>query len=374
MLPRLLLIGAGSAHLHALRLLARRQTPARETVLVATAPTVVSPDMLPGFLAGRFRAEEVVIDLARLAHAAGGSLVVGNVATLEPASRTVRLEGGRALLYNAASLTVDPHPPSAPVPGAIRYARFIHSVAQVMALPPLLEQAVTVNPGSRILVVGSGAQALEMAMALRQQTHRLDSGKSMVTIVSTSHTLWGERGTAARYTEAALRRNNISIIAGARIVDVELSALQLSNGARVAFDFLLWAGDGELPRYISHSGLPTTADGALLVDAFLQSTEAPGLFATSPAAVIANHPDGAQVSQDPAREGATIAANLLNVLRHEPPSKTFDLPARSVAWMDTADGRAIVSFGDFAAEGKWVSRLKERRDRLFTQQISRQGN
>jgi selenide,water dikinase len=330
--------------------------------------------MLPGFLAGRFRAEEVVLDLARLAHAAGGSLVVGNVATLEPANRTVKLEGGRALLYNAASITIDAHPQSAPIPGAIRYARFIHSVAQIMALPPLLEQAMALNPACRILVVGSGAHTLEMALALRQQTQRINAGKSMVTIVSTAHTIWGERGTAARYTEAALRRNNISIIAGARIVDIEQGSFQLSNGAKVSFDFLLWAGDGELPRYIRQSGLPTTADGALLVDAFLQSTEAPGLFAAGPTAVIANHPDGDQRDHDPAREGTTIAANLLNVLRNEAPGKTFDLPTRSVTWMDTADGRAIVTFGDFAAEGKWVSRLKERRDRAFTQQISRQGN
>ncbi|MEO8295428.1 MAG: FAD-dependent oxidoreductase [Gemmatimonadota bacterium] len=372
MLPRLVLLGAGPAHLHALRVLARHKNPPRETVLVASVPTIVSPDMLPGFVAGRFRAEEVVVDLARLAHAARGSLVVGNVTTIEPGSRTVRLEGGRALLYNAASVTMDHHPATVTVPGAARHAHFIHTVAQVMALPQMLEQAMVQHSAPRILVVGNGTPALELALAIRQQTRRLIGGEGTVTILSTAHSLSAESGRVLGHMESALRRHNISLITGARIRNVERESLHLSNGGKVAFDFLLWAGDGEMPQYLADAGLQTSADGSILVDAFLQSIETPGLFAAGAAAAIANLPDSGQ-ARHAGREGATLGHNLLDVLSGKPPSKTFDPPARPLVWVDTVDGRALATFGGLSVEGRWVARLKERMDRSFVQQLSRKG-
>lgn len=373
MLPRLLLIGAGPAHLHALRYLARRKTPARETLLVADAPTIVNPGMLAGFLAGRFRAEEVVIDLGELVHAAGGELAVGTVASLEPANRTVRLEDGRALLYNAASIALDAHPSAAGVPGAIRYARFIHSVSQVMSLIPTLEQVVSDSPDhpARILVVGSGVTAFEVAMALRRQLDRHSKQPGTVTIVSPSPTLWGERGSAAQLTGKALKRNHITLIMGTRVKEVAERQLQLASGARVAFDFLVWAGEGEAPRFPASAGLPLSRDGEILVDPFLQSTGGAGLFSAGTTAALAGYPEPEQGSHDPARQGSILGQNLLKVLEGKVPNRTYDPPARPFSWATTADDRTILSFGSMATEGRWVSRLKETRERKSLQHLPR---
>ncbi|MEO8199384.1 MAG: FAD-dependent oxidoreductase [Gemmatimonadota bacterium] len=364
MLPRLLFIGAGPAHLHALRYLARRKTPARETLLVSGAPTIVNPGMLTGFIAGRFRAEEVVIDLGQLAHSAGGELAVGTVASLDPVSRTVRLEDGRTFLYNAASLALEAQPATAGIPGAIRHARYIHSVSQVMSLVPALESTLEQSPDreTRLLVVGSGITAFEIAMALRRQLD-VRSRKGAVTIVSGFPTAWGERGAGASLIATALKRNRITLILGARIHEIAEQHLHLSNGARVAFDFLVWAGDGEAPRFLQGAGLPASREGTLLVDPFLQSTGATGLFAAGMTAILAGHPEPEQGFHDPARQGKVLGQNLLRVLEAKSPNRTFDPVDRPFSWATTADDRTILSFGPMATEGHWVSRLKEKQER-----------
>mgnify|MGYP000747629133 CR=1 FL=1 len=67
----LVLAGAGHAHALVLRALVQQPMPGVEVVVVSPQPLAPYSGMVPGWLAGRYRFDEICIDFAALAQAAG---------------------------------------------------------------------------------------------------------------------------------------------------------------------------------------------------------------------------------------------------------------------------------------------------------------
>lgn len=371
MLPRLLLLGTGPTNLLLLRELARRPAPQRETVVVADSPVAVSPGMLTGLLTGRYRREESVVDLAALALSAGAQLVVASLASINARERTVRLEDGRTQLYNAASVAFGRHPAGSEIPGATSRARFLHSPDQVASIATELVRIAREVPEQtpRVIVVGDGTATFEVALALRRILDQVEPAQGVVTIVSSAHVLWTRRGAAARLAHRALEREDVSAILGATVSEVGERQVTLSNGARVPFDYLVWATGAGAPGF-SRASLQTDRDGRIVVDAFLQSVSAPGLFASGASASLADPGDQGEGPARAAHQARVLRDNLLSVLAGKPPSAPYRLAARSLVLTETGGSSAIISSGVMAAEGRWVMRLKERRERTLHRRLT----
>jgi NADH dehydrogenase FAD-containing subunit len=355
MLPRLVLVGTGPTHLLVLEALARRPEPEREAILVSSVRTEMSPGALPGLLVGRYRPSEVSVSLERLCQSARVRLAHGEVRVIDPGSRTIRLVDGETLLYNAASIDHAPFPSSVNVPGANRHARFVHSLDAAMELVPALETVLREVPEqvARVVVAGGSAEALEIAMTLRTVLDQLAHGKGVVTLIAAAHAIWRERGVSARLAESALRRNDITAILGARITEVAPHQLQLSNGARIPFDFLVWASGDE---------------GPTVVDEYLQVIEGTGLFAAGEI-VIKRDDQLERVGVDP-QEGARILTdNLLAVLSGHHPTRSYR-SRRRFSLSETGGDTAMLTFGTLGIEGKWLMTLKQRSDRKLMRRLS----
>ena len=355
MLPRLVLIGTGPTNLLVLEALTHHPEPAREAILVSSVQTEMSPGVLPGLLAGRYRPSEVGVNLERLTQTARVRLTHGEVRNLDPESRTIRLTNGETLLYNAASIANPPYPSSSSVPGANQHGRFVHTLDTAMELVPALETVVRDVPEqiARVAVVGESPEALEIAMTLRTVLDRIARGKGVVTLVAAAHAIWKERGVSARLAASALRRNDITAILGARVVEVAPRQLQLSNGARIPFDLLVWASGNDVPT---------------VVDEHLQSTEGTGLFASGEV-IIKRDDQLLRVGVDP-REGArVIAENLLAVLSGRRPTRTYS-PRKRVSLSETGGDTAMLTFGTLGIEGRWLMALKQRSDRKLMRRLS----
>ena len=71
----LVLVGGGHSHVVALRMLAMRPEPGLRITLVCTDIDTPYSGMLPGYIAGHYRFDEVHIDLGRLAVFAGARFI-----------------------------------------------------------------------------------------------------------------------------------------------------------------------------------------------------------------------------------------------------------------------------------------------------------
>ncbi|MEY8876974.1 MAG: pyridine nucleotide-disulfide oxidoreductase, partial [Leptothrix sp. (in: b-proteobacteria)] len=115
---RLLLIGGGHAHVQVLR--DWMAAPLAGVELTVVSPSAWAPysGMVPGWLAGDYRFDQIVIDLAALCAAAGARLVIGEVAALEPEDRRVTLVDGQHLHGDQLSLNIGSTLTPPELPGA----------------------------------------------------------------------------------------------------------------------------------------------------------------------------------------------------------------------------------------------------------------
>lgn len=320
---RLVLLGGGHAHAAVLR-----ELRGADVTLVTPYPHHTYSGMLPGYIAGHYRIDEIRIDLAALAARAGVKLVLGRVAALDAAQRVARLEGGTELHYDCASLNLGSES------GAPAYA------LPAKPFEPFLERWLEMKDRLRnVAVAGAGAAGVELAMAIAHRT------QVRVTLFSDQPMF---RPGLARRIARALARNGVGLRAGVAFAD----------GMRENFDLVVWtAGAAALP-WLRASGLATDERGFVLVDERLRSVSHPEVFAAGDCATLrgAPHPKSGVYA---VRHAPVLAANLRGETRRYVPQR------RALALISCGARYAIADWGGFSAEGAWAWRWKDRIDRRW---------
>ncbi len=370
---RLVLVGAGHAHLFALEAMALgRLRPAAATLVSLSAEQAYS-GMVPGLVSGRYRQSDLVFDLPALAHAAGAEFVVGRAVRLETGAREVVLEDGRRLPYDVVSVAVGSRPAGEEIPGAQAHARFVKPIHQALALVPALEELASAGGTPKVVVVGAGAAGIEIALAVRARLRRLSRGdRASVSLLEAGPRILADRSPAARAeAHEALARNGVTVGLGTRVESVLAGALRLAAGATLRWDLLVWAAGARAPDLFRASGLATDDRGYLLVDEHLQAVKQPGLFGTGDAIRLAGRRAIPKAGVFAVRQGPILAANLAVACGKAGRLRRFVPQRRFLALLDTADGQAILSYGGTSLAGRWVMALKERIDRRFVRRFRR---
>ncbi|MGH8722856.1 MAG: FAD-dependent oxidoreductase, partial [Burkholderiales bacterium] len=308
-MKRILLAGGGHAHAWLLR--AGIQG---EATLVTPYAHHVYSGMLPGFIAGHYKLDEIRIDLAALAARAGAKLVLGSVAALDAKRRVARLEDGTELEYDVASLDVGSR---------------AEAPAYALAAKPFetfMEQWLELKDRARaVAVVGGGAAGVEVAMAVAHRTN------ARVTLYSDRPMF---RTGLARRIARQLGRLGVELRAGVAFAD----------GMRKEHDLVVWtAGAAALP-WLRDSGLATDERGFVLVDDRLRSVSHPEVFAAGDCATLraAGH---AKSGVFAVRHAPVLAANLGGAARRYVPQR------RALALISCGERYAIADWGGISWEG-----------------------
>ena len=167
-MKRLVLAGAGHAHALVLRQWLPQPPAGVEVVVVSPEPLAPYSGMVPGWLAGLYRYDEIVVDFPALAQAAGARWLQGEVQALCPERQQLQLSDGSALDYDLLSLNLG----STLRPPPTRHARMLP--LRPLALlrrcyEPLLERWAVEHGGGPCVVtaVGGGAAGYYRIVRLR---------------------------------------------------------------------------------------------------------------------------------------------------------------------------------------------------------------
>ncbi|MGQ0846316.1 MAG: NAD(P)/FAD-dependent oxidoreductase [Sporichthyaceae bacterium] len=349
---RLLLVGAGHAHLHLIRHAAALRTAGYDLALLApdrfdysgTASAVAAGDLAP---------EQGSIDVAALARRRTVRHHVGRLADLDLEARTAHTEDGTRLDWDVVSLNVG----SVADPGPLHLGPGVPAVkplADLAALREFLREA----DGAVLTVVGAGASGVELAA---HAASRL-AGRGTVRLLQAGPDIAPALPAAARRRLAReLRRRGVRIHLDSPVRELHADRVVLADGTTLRHDLGLYAGGLIAPPLLARLGLGDR-DG-VPVGASLTHPDHDRLYAVGDCARFLPGPLP-KVGVHGVRQGPVLLAGLL-ARADGSPAPPYRPPRRALAILDLGDGRALAVRGRWWWEGRSPLWLKRRIDRRW---------
>ena len=344
---RLLLAGAGHAHLALLASLQKEPIRGLRITLVSPLARQLYSGMLPGVIAGHYRRGEAEIDVAGLAERAYVEFRAGAVARFDARERKVVLHDATEVPYDMASFNVGSRVESA-IPG----------IANATVVKPfeLFLERLQHGVFKRIAVAG-GAAGAEIAMALR--------------VHGAAVTLYSEHPVSppalAERLEKTLRGMGVDYRPGMAISALEPGPLVIAGASRQEFDLVLLATGAEPLPWLKSSGLERDERGFVLVRETLQSASHPEVFAAGDCATLSGSalPKSGVYS---VRQGETLARTFRNLAAGQLPA-SYRPQRRALLLLSCGGRRAIAQWGGWTAQGRWAWRWKNRIDRAWLKRL-----
>ncbi len=364
MSKRLVLLGGGHAHVQVLHALAREPMAGADVLLITPFARQMYSGMVPGLVAGHYTADQCAIPLMPLAAAAGVPMVEGMAVALDAAARVVHLADGRTAEYDVLSLDTGASMDRDRIRGARDNAMFVrpieHFVRLLEGLVELARQRVV-----DVVVVGGGAAGVELALALQYRLAGADGAEERARVALVT----GGPAPLQDYPPAVMR-HAAALLAARRVTvfrdtcaELQPGVLVLGSGARLACDAPVLATGAEPPPWLAGSGLQLDVRGFVCTGPTLQSCSHPEVFAAGDVAsrVDAPHPRSGVYA---VRAGPPL---LLNLRRHVAGGvlQPYQPQRRTLNLISCGERRAIMAWGDWAAQGRWAWWWKDRIDRQF---------
>jgi NADH dehydrogenase FAD-containing subunit len=357
--PRVVLVGAGHAHLHVLRNAAVLRAAGVEPVLVAPS-TFHYSGLATGVLSGALTADRAQIDVAALASNFGVRHIAAEATVIDRAARRLRLSDGQDLIYDALSLnvgSVTPDPYRLTGQADVWSTKPLNSLA---CLKTRIESSISSGrPDPAIVIAGGGPSGFEIAAALAGLLER-NAQRPRLHLVCKREAGWGPRRAISSLT-TALQRRGVVLVSG-EVVEREAGACRLSDGRSLACDMLVLAAGLSAAPIVTATGLPVSSEGRLQVGPTLQSVADPTVFAVGDCSVMEGAPRPA-AGVFGVRAAPILLHNLAalgggGMRRYRPQRQWLSI-------MDLGDGTGLAIRGRLWWMGRSALALKRRLDLGF---------
>ena len=352
--PRhLLLLGAGRAHLEVLKQLAKSPVAGVQITLVAPNSQFWHAATLPDFIAGHYRPEDCTLPLEPLVQRSGVHWIRAKVVALQAEARMVELDNGRTLHFDWLSIDTGPVQNRERIeqmlPGAREHALFLRPLDNFATLWPQVCAMAALRP-LRVAVVGGGKSGIEAAMAVQ---YRLPT--AAVTLLSGASPAGSALAQDVQMRLLrALKERRITVLQD-HALSIQADCITLGCGATLACDITLLATGATAPGWVTKSGLALDTQGFPAVDNAQRSTNHPAVFAPG------------DISH---RSGLPLARNLMQAVQGQEPQATPPERAR-LHIIGLGNRQAVLSWGNFQAQGRWVWWLKQWLDRRYLAELGK---
>ncbi len=339
---------AGGGHTHALVLLRwamnSKIKPAGMITLVNQSSTTIYSGMFPGVVAGKYKIDEILIDLRHLAAKAGVSFVNAEIEGIDLNNKKLLLEGRPGIEYSSLSLNIG-------TKTNFNSQSLVRSYKQLaVPIKPFSESLQFIidqdiykdDPSAKpFVIIGAGFAGIEIAFSLRNR--------------------WPKRPIQLKVKSGRKLKKNI--LKTIKDLNIEI----IKENASVLFPSLICTGNKSF-EWIKDSGLPIDNDGRVLTENTLQVLNHPDLFAVGDCGVIKNNsrPSSGVWA---VRSAIPLARNLeylskgLKLYEWRPQRKAIQILD---IYSSERDSKAYIYWGGFMiGPYNWLSKLKELIDKKF---------
>lgn len=357
---RVLLLGAGHAHIEVCRRVGELTARGIETVLVSPGGFWYS-GLATGVLGGAYPAELDRIDAGALIRRGGGRHVRASAIRIEPAERRVILGDGTTLDYDLLSCNVGSRTDGRGFVGADT-AVPVKPLGRLVGLRGWLDPRLETGASPRVLVAGGGASGCEVAANIAARI----GGRGLVprvTLATSGTVLDTMPAGAANAARAALRARGVDVREEDAVVEARGDVARLASGAAVELDVAIDATGMRPPPLLAESGLACDESGALRVNATLRSVDDPRVFAVGDCAAFAPRllP---RVGVFAVRQAPILLANLI-AAAEDRPLEAYRPQRGYLLILNLGAGEGLAVRGRLHWRGRMAFALKDRLDRRF---------
>jgi len=373
-LKRVVLIGAGHAHLIAMRDFSLRFLEGAQLTVITHHSYALYSGMVPGIIAGHYSPDEARIDVGAVAKAAGASLCLTEAIGIDLANNRVICRDCSSVSFDLLSINTGSSP-SSDVPGVPEHAISIKPFEVFLTRFETVRRTIIESGTSvRIGMVGAGAAGVELLLAIHHRLTReaalAGQGKPRLQFVlfsATSEILPSHPPALRRRIKRLLDERGIEVCTDCYVEAVKPGAVYIAGQGRRAVDVIFWAIQAAPPAWLRDTGLALDDKGFIRVWPTLESVSHPHIFAAGDVASIENH-DLPRSGVYAVRQGSFVAANLRRAALGNP--LTAYKPQRDALYLvSTGDRHAIGTRNGFALGGGWVWKLKDWIDRRYVRQF-----
>ena len=351
MTRQVVLVGAGHAHMEALRQ-SQRFANAGMTLTLIDPGAFWYSGAATGVLSGALAPTAARLNPAEMA---GPFLHVRQrVRSVNPEAKTVLLEDGLELGYDVLSLNTGSHIGETPLlqAGAI-------PAKPVSALAALRATVETAGGRLRLAVAGAGATGVEIALSLASLQRRLGAHPQMV--LAGPELLPGWPDKARELAREAMNRCGVEYVPQ-RVKDLSMGLIHFGERKIAPVDILVAATglSANLP-----DGFEDASDGLPVKDD-LSWTGHASVFAVGDCARMVDHPRP-RLGVFGVRAAPILIQNLINAAGGRKARRRYTPQSRWLSILDVGDGTGLARYGDLAFQGKPALTLKRWLDGRFLQ-------
>lgn len=351
------LIGGGHAHALMLRKWAMKPLPGARLTLINPDPAAPYTGMLPGFVAGHYPRDALMIDLVRLARVAGARLILGKATHLDVETKTVTVPGRPDLRFDLASLDIGITSDLPSLPGFQEHAvpakplgQFADRWEALVADPPA---------APKVVILGGGVGGVELALAAK---HRLGPQASVTVVEAGTEILSILPPRTKAHMLEAVASFNLTVQLNKRATSIAADAVELDDGTELPADLVVGVTGARPQDWLKETDL-SLKDGFVEVDQFLRSVSAPSVYAVG---------DCAHLGFAPRPKAGVYAVRQAPVLFHNlradltsTQRKPYKAQSDYLKLISTGRKAAVLDRSGLALRGDWAWKVKDRIDRAF---------
>ena len=367
----IVLIGAGHAHVIALRRFGCEPIPDAHVTLITRGFFTPYSGMLPGLVAGHYRYDDAHIDVRPLARFSCARLVRDEAAGIDLSNRVVICKEQGPVPFDILSLDIGSAPNTVSVPGASEHAVPIKPIDNFLARFEALKTKAIEKAGRlHVAVVGAGAGGVELLLAvdarLRSEVLHAGfdpSGLSFTLLSGAADILPAFPLRFRQEFRTILAARGISVLTDAQAVRVGPGRLFFDRRGPIDADEILWATQGAPFPWLAETALPLDKDGFLRVDEHLRAIGHDNIFAAGD--TITFEPRSLPKSGVYAvRAGPVLAENIRRTVNGRALEK-FRPQQQALYLLSVGRKYAIGTRNGLTVSGRWVWWWKDWLDRRF---------
>lgn len=355
---RLLLVGAGHAHLGLLAGAVRLRAAGISPMLVCPAQSTYS-GLASAVLSGALPASAARMDVAALAAERGVVHLPGVVAHLDREAKVARLHDGAVLPFDVVSLNIgsEAADPAGLLGSSATWGA--KPLEQWQDLRAFVEGWIgSTGAAPAVVVAGAGATAHEAAGALAGLMRRCGVAPR-VTLAGPAPAGWAPPSALASLRAGLVRRG--VALREQRVASRASGSCRLADGQLLPCDALLVAAGLRAPGLAAASGLPVDALGRVRTAPALHAIDGTDVFAAGDCAVVEG--DGRpMLGVFGVRAAGLLAANLA-ALAAGRAMAPFRAQRRWLSILDLGDGSGMAIRGRLWWQGRAALRVKRLLDR-----------